>query len=214
MVRQEGKKSINTAWIFCEGETERKYFLQYRAVERIRGLQIRPIVSENKDIVGLVNDSIDYEKNHSRDFFEGDLIFCVVDRDLNSNEDFDGARNLANESNRYIVLSNPCFEYWILSHFEHYFEPIEHELLKRKLNKYLKNYKKNDPDIYNKTKEKIDNAIKNSKKTYKMYVTDELKIPIKEDYPVTFNKKEILNRKSNPITLVFKLIEILAKYKI
>ena len=38
--------------------------------------------------------------------------------------------------------------------------------------------------------------------------------PNKESYPVTFNKEEILNRKSNPITLVFKLIEILAKYKI
>ena len=87
-------------------------------------------------------------------------------------------------------------------------------MLKRKLNKHLKKYKKNDPDIYNKTKGKIDNAITNSKKTYKMYVTDELKTPNKESYPVTFNKKEILNRKSNPITLVFKLIEILAKYKI
>ena len=44
MTRKEGNKSVYSLWIFCEGKTERNYFAQLRAVDRIQGLQIRPVI--------------------------------------------------------------------------------------------------------------------------------------------------------------------------
>jgi len=141
MTRKEGNKSVYSLWIFCEGKTERNYFAQLRAVDRIQGLQIRPVISEDKNIVGLVNYSIKYLE-HNRDFLEGDSVVYVFDRDKNTNEDFKKAKEKLNDPNLQLILSNPCFEFWILSHFELYCKPMQPELLKVKLRKYMELYKK------------------------------------------------------------------------
>jgi hypothetical protein len=198
MTRKAGNKSVNSLWIFCEGKTERNYFAQLKAVERIRGLQIRPVTCEDKNIVGLVNYSIKYIE-HNRDFLEGDSVVYVFDRDRNTNEDFKKAKENVNDPDLQLILSNPCFEFWILSHFEFYYEPMQPELLKVKLRKYMGLYKKSDPNIYNNTKEKIETAIKNSKKVHKVHI----------------NKKvEILCEESNPSTMIFQLIELIKQYKV
>jgi hypothetical protein len=198
MVRRSVKLSVNTAWIFCEGKTEYNYFVQFRAKERIRGLQVKPVVCEDKNVVGLVNYSIDYQKHHAKDFLKGDSIFCVFDRDANTNEDFKKAKEIARNYNRQLILSNPCFEYWILSHFERYFEPIEPKTLELRLRRSLNSYEKNDPDIYNKTRERIETAIEYSKKACKMHLE---------------NRVKILSKESNPSTMVFQLIEKINKYR-
>ncbi|MCC4771288.1 hypothetical protein FXV91_14285 [Methanosarcina sp. DH2] len=198
MVRRSGKISVNTAWIFCEGKTEYNYFVQFRAKERIRGLQIKPIVCEDKNIVGLVNYSIDYQKHHARDFLKGDSIFYVFDRDANTNEDLRQAEEIIRDANQQLILSNPCFEYWILSHFEHYFEPIEPKPLERRLRRFLNSYEKNDPNIYNKTKERIGTAMEHSKKVCQIHLD---------------NRVKILSEESNPSTMIFQLVEIINKYK-
>ena len=47
MGRQIHKKfKTNTLWIFCEGPTEKRYFQNLKAEERLR-LEIRPRVSGN-----------------------------------------------------------------------------------------------------------------------------------------------------------------------
>lgn len=198
MTRKAGNKSVNSLWIFCEGDTERNYFAQLKAVERIRGLQIRPVTCEDKNIVGLVNYSIKYLQ-HNRDFLEGDSIVYVFDRDKNTNEDFKKAKEIVNDPNLQLILSNPCFEFWILSHFELYTEPMQPKLLKAKLRKHMGLYKKSDPNIYNNTKEKLETAIKNSKKIHQMYLK---------------KKIEMLCEESNPSTMVFQLIELIEQYKI
>lgn len=193
MTRKSGKKSVNSAWIFCEGKTEYNYFLQYRAVERIQGLQIKPKISEDKNIVGLIEYSMDFRKHHHRDFLKGDLIFYVFDMDANTNEDFIKAKGLVNDPNLQFILSNPCFEVWILSHFEFHRERLYPELLKAKLLRHLGSYKKNDPNIYQNTKEKINIAIGNSKRIYQIQI----------------DKNGILCEESNPSTMMFQLIEII-----
>lgn len=198
MVRQQGNKPTTTAWIFCEGEkTEFYYFGSLRADQRIRRLRIKINASENKDPIGLVQYAAEFKK-HRRDYQPGDLIFCVFDRDSNSNQDLTEAEKLAADCNIELIFSNPCFEYWILSHFEYYFQAIEKDLLKRKLIKALGTYRKNDPEIYAKTKDKLGEAINNSRKVIEIHTGKDVKV---------------FTRDSNPLTLVFKLIEKINDFK-
>ena len=101
-------------------------------------------------------------------------------------------KKLASQKGIKIIFSNPCFEFWILSHFECYKRPLEKEVLKSKLISSLGQYNKNDPHLYEKTKEHISGAIKFSKEVISMHEN---------------NGVEIISRKSNPSTLVHRLIE-------
>ena len=192
MVRKEGKRSISKMWIFCEGEkTEVYYFKHLRSDLRIRKLQIKVNSSDNKNALGVVNYALNY-LNRKRDYLPGDIIACVFDRDQNSPEDIERAKKLASKKGIEIIFSNPCFEFWILSHFECYKRPLEKDMLKRKLISSLGQYNKNDPLLYEKTKERISDAIKFSKEVISMHDN---------------NGVEIISRDSNPSTLVHQLVE-------
>ena len=192
MVRKEGKRSISKMWIFCEGEkTEIYYFKHLRYDLRIRKLQIKVNSSDNKNALGVVNYALNY-LNRKRDYLSGDIIACVFDRDQNSPEDIERAKKLASKKGIEIIFSNPCFEFWILSHFECYKRPLEKDMLKRKLISSLGQYNKNDPLLYEKTKEHISDAIKFSKDIISMHDN---------------NGVEIISRDSNPSTLVHQLVE-------
>lgn len=192
MVRKEGIKSISTMWIFCEGEkTEIHYFKHLRSDLRIQKLQIKVNSSDNKNALGVVNYALKFLER-KRDYVPGDIIACVFDRDQNSSEELKLAQKLASHKGIDIIFSNPCFEFWILSHFECYKRPLEKDMLKRRLISSLGQYSKNDPLLYDKTKEHIGDAIKFSKDIISMHENDGV---------------EIISRDSNPSTLVHQLIE-------
>ena len=122
----------------------------------------------------------------------GDIIVCVFDRDQNSSEELERAKKLASQKGIKIIFSNPCFEFWIISHFECYKKQLTKEILKRKLISSLGKYDKNDQFLYEKTKEHISDAIKFSKDIISMHEKDGV---------------EIISRDSNPSTLVHQLVE-------
>ena len=179
-------------WIFCEGEkTEFNYFNHLKSDIRSQKLKIKINFSEDKNAIGVVK----YASNflcHSRDYVLGDIIVCVFDRDQNSSKELESAKKLASQKGIEIIFSNPCFEFWIISHFECYKNPLDKNVLKRKLNLFLSQYSKNDPFLYEKTKEHISDAIKYSKNIISMHENDDV---------------EIISRDSNPSTLVHQLIE-------
>ncbi|HJH28686.1 MAG TPA: RloB domain-containing protein [Methanosarcinaceae archaeon] len=192
MVRKEGTRSISKIWIFCEGEkTEIHYFKHLRSDLRIQKLQIKVNSSNNKNALGVVNYALKFLER-KRDYVSGDIIACVFDRDQNSSEELESAKKLASHKGIDIIFSNPCFEFWILSHFECYKRPLDKDMLKRRLISSLGQYSKNDPLLYKKTKEHINDAIKFSKDIISMHEK---------------NGIEIISRDSNPSTLVHKLIE-------
>jgi RloB-like protein len=200
MTRKPGHKPINSAWIFCEGTTEYNYFTQYGAEERIKGLQIKAKISENKNVIGLIDYSFNYLKHHGRDFLKGDLIFFVFDRDKNTNDDLKNAKKnkkIENNPDQQLIFSNPCFEIWILFHYELYTQPINKEKLKTKLITHMGSYNKNNVNIYNDTKKYIETAKENSKHLYNIQI----------------KKNIILCEESNPSTMIFQLIEIIEQYK-
>lgn len=199
MVRRIGKRPTNTLWIFCEGEkTEINYFNKLKVAERISRMNIK-VKSSDKvtDATGILNYAVSFLENKN-DFQKGDLIYCVFDRDSNTEQNLQKAEKIAKENNIQITFSNPCFEYWLLCHFEYFQSSCEPNDLNNKLKEKLGEYKKNDSEIYNKTKDKISEAIKNSKKIRKNHIGKKIKI---------------LSRKSNPSTQVFEIIEKVQELK-
>ncbi|MCM1985533.1 RloB family protein [Methanococcoides seepicolus] len=192
MVRREGTRSITQMWIFCEGEkTEIHYFEHMRSDLRINKLKIKVKSSDDQDALSVIKYALDVLK-HSRDYVPGDLIFCVFDRDENSSKELSQAKKLASAEDIQIIFSNPCFEFWILSHFERYERPLDNKLLKRKLVQFLGQYQKNDSQIYEKTKDRIDIAMKYSEEVVSLHESSGV---------------DIISRDSNPSTLVHQLIE-------
>ena len=192
MVRKRGNKSISKMWIFCEGEkTEIHYFNHLKSDLRILKLKVKVNASDDKNALGIIKYALNFLK-HNRDYVPGDIIACVFDRDQNSSEELEGAKKLASNEGIEIIFSNPCFEFWILSHFECYNRQLNKEILKRKLISCLGKYDKNDHLLYENTKEHISDAIKFSKDVISMHEN---------------NGVEIISRDSNPSTLVHQLIE-------
>lgn len=192
MVRKKGTRSISTMWIFCEGEkTEVYYFKHLRSDLRIQKLRIKVNSSDNKNALGVVNYGLNFLK-HDKNYIHGDIIACVFDGDQNSSKELERAKKLASDESIEIIFSNPCFEFWILSHFECYKRPLDKDILKRKLVSSLGQYSKNDPLLYDKTKKHLNDAIKFSKDIISMHEN---------------NGVEIISLGSNPSTLVHQLIE-------
>lgn len=200
MVRKTGKNPTNTLWIFCEGEkTEFNYFNKLKVAERISRMNIKVNSSDKvTDAIGVVNYAISFLLKNKTDFQKEDLIYCVFDRDSNTEQNLQKAEKIARENGIQITFSNPCFEYWLLCHFEYFQTTCEPNDLNNKLKIKLGDYKKNDSEIYNKTKDNILTAIKNSKKIKEKHLIDQIKI---------------ISRKSNPSTQVFEIIEKIQELK-
>ena len=131
-------------------------------------------------------------------FLRGDLIACMFDRDSNSNEQLENAESAA-ERQIKLAFSNPCFEYWFLCHFGYFPRPYEtYNEVVHKLKQHMKNYNKDDPDLYLKTKDKLAVAVKNAKKIKEFHENE---------------GRELLKRETNPLTLVFELIELIGEFK-
>jgi hypothetical protein len=191
--RRSEHRSVKTVYLFCEGtKTERNYFEKFRAIERIKQINIKVRKTNKTDPIGLIKEAILFRSNAGRDFFKDDELFCVFDRNGNLDSQLKRAKDLAAKNGVKLLFSNPCFEYWILCHFEKHESGCEISDIITKLNKHLNGYQKNDYELYTKTKDNLSTAIKNAKEANKKHVNIDL-----------------ISRKSNPSTNVYELIEYL-----
>lgn len=187
MVRRENIRSANTIWIFCEGEkTEKLYFQKLKTKERI-WINVKVTSPGNTDAVGLVKQTLKYKEQ----FIDGDYVYCVFDRDRNTDQKLCEAKKLAERNGIKLIFSNPCFEYWILCHFERLSTRCELPEIKDKLNHYMTNYSKTDVRIYDKTESLLSVAIENAKRVNQTHS----------------GRAELLSTESNPSTNVYEIIE-------
>ena len=196
MVRKEGRKPTKALWIFCEGKTEKLYFDKLKFEERINRLRIKSFQSGYRNADGIVKEASDFI--NKADFQEGDLIACVFDRDANSNEQLTKAKATGEKKEIIISFSNPCFEYWILCHHGYFAGRYEQKEIIAEITSRIKNYQKNDSDLYSKTKNKIQDAINNAEKIKNKHIKE---------------KTIIISRESNPLTLVVELIKSINEFK-
>ena len=108
-----------------------------------------------------------------------DRIYCVIDRD--QHDCFLAAINMAKGNGFQVIISVPCFEYWLLLHFEYTSSPFQNAQVHQneqktgslcdrvisQLKKYMPEYKKGN--FFNKVsynailKPREDSAIHNAK---------------------------------------------------
>ena len=192
MVRTGAHRSTKKLWIFCEGQkTEKNYFSALKRIERIPRLDIKVNNSPNQDAEGIVEYAIRFT-NQNQNFRKDDLVYCIFDCDANTNQQLEQAISKAERNNICLIFSNPSFEYWVVCHYQYCPTACDVQELVAKLNSLMGDYKKNDPKIYKKSLDKIDIAITHAKRIIKVHRK---------------NKVGIIRRESNPVTLVFKLIE-------
>ena len=157
--------------IVCEGEkTEPNYFRSFPVDPTVIKLDIK---GEGKNTKSLVEKAIEFKNDSESD--ETDRFWCVFDRDKNPKnpndaQNFNAALNIANNNGIKVAYSNDAFELWYLLHFHYYNTQISRKDYPDMLTELLGHkYQKNSETIYEKLKDKQENAIKNAKRLLQEY---------------------------------------------
>ncbi len=191
--------------IVTEGsQTEPKYFEHFRT--RQKNIDIRIVGARSSagetDYVSLVRKAIDYQNKNQISIAKGDSIWVVADGDVNynnpnpvdnKNQQLQRARKMALARGIQIIISNPCFEFWYLMHFQYTTKFLKsYDEVKNILNKYLPEYEKTT-DVY---------------ENLKAYTTDAIQRAGKlEQYHQQNGEALPLGIAVNPFTEVGKLVE-------
>ncbi len=156
-------------FIVCEGEkTEPNYFKKFSV-----NVDITLIKGRGKDTKSLVEEAIELKNGLESD--ERDRVWCVFHRDKNPNnpndsQNFNSAITLARNNGIDVAYSNDAFELWYLLHFNYYHTQISRKDYPDMLTDVLGHkYQKNSETIYEKLKDKQENAIKNAKRLLQEY---------------------------------------------
>lgn len=98
-----------------------------------------------------------------------DAVYCVFDRD--SHPRFEEASNMARGRGFQLARSWPCFEFWLLLHFESTRAPYARkgsvspcDACIHDLRKYLPAYSKGDHATFDALWHRLENAIENGRK--------------------------------------------------
>ena len=173
---QRRRKIKPVILIVTEGsQTEPKYFEHYR--NRQTNIDIRVVGSRTSggetDYLSLIRKAVEYQNKNQISVSEGDSVWVVADGDVNYNNPdpitakdnlLSKARKMADAKGIQIALSNPCFEFWYLLHFQYttkFFK--DYPAVKNALTTYLPDYEKAG-DVYNQLAEHTAIAIQNAKR--------------------------------------------------
>lgn len=169
------RKSKPKVLIVCEGKkTERDYFALIKKKYRLTSVVVvkssmlgsAPIsvvqsaVSLSQEQIELYGKSAQYEQ-----------VYCVYDTDEHTS--LREAKRLINENNFIAIISNICFEYWLILHYKYSRASFlsrsgksASQVCIEKLEEYIKNYKKSAIEKYfDDLFLRLETAIFNSKKS-------------------------------------------------
>ena len=190
--------------IACEDSKSSRFYFQAIFDELIKSRSIAKsslVIAKHKNThpTGVLQDLLDHLG--WQDF---DHQWIVIDRDEersnsggHSLEDFNEAINKANSKNVKVVYSNPCFEIWVLLHFEYRNIAMDRDELNKLLKqKYQYTKKALFSIILNSQLQAI--AIKNAEYLLQSWINSQGKL-----IPAT----------DNPSTTVHKLIHLLNDFR-
>lgn len=183
--RKQGKREIHRVLIICEGsKTEPLYLGEIRKACRISTSIIKILPSQLGtapiQIVDYAVSLFDVGDTHQAIMPKAfDYIYVVFDRDdhlsyfdaiqrakaLNDkfkNDDGDQVKFIS-------IVSVPCFELWLLLHYEEIIAPMHRQEVLKRLKKHIPNYSKGLQGLYNLTRPLIEQAKKRSRKLVKSH---------------------------------------------
>lgn len=147
--------------IVCEGEkTEPNYFSAFRVPKRI--CDIKGLGYNTRTLVEKTITLADKSKY--------DQVWVVMDKDSFSPDQFNQALQVAKNNNIQVAYSNEAFEIWYLLHFDFHQSAISRATYKQRLTVRLgSKYQKNDPNMYSRLEDRLDNAVKNAERLLATY---------------------------------------------
>ncbi len=164
--RTAGRKAPRSiTLIVCEGESERAYFQAVRVHYGLGNAEV--IVAEGNDSAPI--SVVEHAQHRCAEPGGYDKVFCVFDRD--SHESFQRACNrvraLATRTRNplpiHTAVSIPCFELWLLLHFERTDAPFHRcEDVIQRLRQWVPNYVKGDAAILHPCLERLPAALSNA----------------------------------------------------
>ena len=178
IIRKSKGKSINpTFFVFCEGETEEQYVCYLRSKYRL------PIIIDAKVAGNRITSKYvtNYKKTKIND--PKDKTFLLYDLDVQ-----EMLSKLQKIPDATIVASNPCFELWLLLHYQEQNLPISSIDCNLKLIWHHNAYKKGIFD-------------------------DKLKAKLCEKHEKALNRSKKLKKHQNPSTQMYLLIDNLEAVK-
>ena len=149
------KRMRKIALVICEGETEEQYVCYLRTKYRL------PIVIDAKVAGNRITSK--YISNHKKTKINHpkDQTFLIYDLDVP-----EMLSKLQKIPNATIIASNPCFELWLLLHYQEQKSPLSTIECNSKLMEHHKVYKKGIIDVKLKARldEKHEKALHRAKK--------------------------------------------------
>ena len=167
--RQSVRAPYDKVLIVCEGErTEPNYFNDLRQHHKLNTANIEICGEEcGSDPLSIFN----FAKQRYREMKDAgdpyDRVYCLFDRDQHSNyqEAIDKINRATPHGVYHATPSVPCFEYWILLHFDATEKPFNNctQLLKQ-LGNYLPGYTKGMDSLYTDLLGQLEFATHNAKR--------------------------------------------------
>lgn len=150
--------------IVCEGaKTEPLYFQNMIDVLGLNTAQtkaIKPITIEESSgsaPIRVVDSAIHFYKTAKKSQYAYDKVFCIIDRDTHSTYEaaLDKLKAQSPKNTFIAIPSVPCFEYWLLLHYEYTTSPYHQtgresgcECAYKKLVQHMPDYKKGVQTLY------------------------------------------------------------------
>lgn len=150
-----------------KNKTERNYFREFN--RSIKGCAIVFSDGNNTDPVNIVHDALNSADKRDIEPQNGDSIYAVFDTDFKKESQISEARKLAERNGVEIILSNPCFEVWLLLHFRYSTRGYQsnNEVIKE-LNDVWPEYRKNIAS-FKQLRDRCEDAIENTGKLKKFH---------------------------------------------
>lgn len=132
----------------CEGEvTEAGYFADLRRLHRaVLSIEISPKGKPKTLVERATRMKKDAERDarkESDDNLRFDFVWCVFDTD--DHPGIPEAKQRARDNGINLAISNPCFEIWILLHFQDHRSHVQRKILRAMCRTYLPDYVKEVP---------------------------------------------------------------------
>lgn len=193
--RKLKRKRIILIGLEGKNKTEKEYFKHFNG--SANDYIIRIAKGNITDPVNMINALKCEIDKMDLNLEVGDKAYCVLDTDdiLLKDSQIEEALLLAKEYNIEIIPSSPCFEEWILCHFDSSTKSISNKDIIKEVQKYIKNYHKS-MDVYPEICSLTNVAIKNAKLKNKFHQT------------LGHNLFKI---EANPSSQIYKIIEEIKK---
>ncbi|MDP2167913.1 MAG: RloB family protein [Thermodesulfovibrionales bacterium] len=165
--RRAIREPYDAVLIVCEGrKTEPVYFTALKNELRLSSVNIRIC---GKECGSAPLSVVDYALSEYKKSREYDRVFCVFDKD--QHETYDVAlqkiKEIKDSKKFSAITSVPCFEFWLLLHFEESARPYASagnnsvcDSVVHDLKRHVPNYKKGTVGIFALTYPSVDTATK------------------------------------------------------